>query len=115
MWVIFIVSCIPSIRPCFVRVFNIVYASGSNSRGTGHGYIQQSDTNTNLRGTDTNRSRAFTSATTTSKAMHSDNDSEENILPNQQGIMMTNQISVKYEENEMGKSKNWSHTHFEEV
>jgi len=47
--------------------------------------------------------------------MHSENDSEENILPDQQGIMMTNHISVKYEENDSAKSKAWTHTHFEEV
>jgi hypothetical protein len=110
MWVIFIVACIPAIRPFCVKKFHIVYASG----GLGAGYIQQSDTNTRLRGTGAVRSRAFAFATNTSKGMHSRNDSEENILPNQQGIMMTNHVSVKYDLNDTGK-KDLSRTHFEEV
>lgn len=111
MWVIFVVACIPTIRPFFVKVFHIVSSSAGRSHATG--YIQQSDTNTGLNAT---RSRVFASTTNTSKGNNSSsNDSEENILgANQRGIMMTNHVSVKYDQADSTK-KDWSQTHFEEV
>jgi hypothetical protein len=95
MWVIFIVSCIPTIRPIFVKAFNKVYTSGSRTFATG-GYQQQNDTGAGT------HSRAYASrkgadSKSTSLPTHNDNESEENILPGQQGIMMTSQVVVKYE------------------
>jgi hypothetical protein len=101
MWIVFIVSCIPTIRPLFAKFFNKVYSSGSRTFGTGRGYEQQNDAS----GAGTH-SRAYASHAGSHKGADSkvvslptrnDNESEESILPGQQGIMMTNQVVVKYE------------------
>lgn len=123
MWVIFIVSCIPTIRPIFVKAFNKVYASGSRTFATGRGYEQQSDINN--AGT---RSRAYAShlgsrkgpeSKVSSLPTHNDNESEENILPGQKGIMMTSHVVVKYEGNDSertvakGGERDWNN-HFDD-
>ncbi|KAG0645989.1 hypothetical protein D0Z07_7935 [Hyphodiscus hymeniophilus] len=99
MWVIFIVSCIPTIRPIFVKAFNKVYTSGSRTFATGQGYEQHTGTGAGT------HSRAYatnlgTRKGTDSKATTlptSNNESEENILPGQKGIMMTSHVVVKYD------------------
>jgi hypothetical protein len=104
MWVIFIVACVPTIRPLFVKVFHKVYASGSRSFGLSRGYVAQEDTRSTG-----NQSRAFASSSKTpeitAKPIDSNNGSEENILPGPTGIMMTSHISVKYDD-EGGRSDN---------
>lgn len=117
MWVIFIVSCIPTIRPIFVKAFNKVYTSGSRTFATGRGYAQQNDTGPGT------HSRAYASHIgsrkgTESKAttLPTNNESEENILPGQKGIMMTSHVVVKYEGSDSergGKDRDWKN-HFDD-
>ena len=100
MWVIFMVSCIPTIRPLFIKAFNkVYYASGSRTFATGRGYEQHTGTGAGT------HSRAYASHLgsrkgTDSKAITlptNKNESEENILPGQKGIIMTSHVVVKYE------------------
>lgn len=98
MWVVFIVGCIPTVRPLFVKVLNVVISSGQRTFRTGRGYTEQDDSYTNTsRGRTYSQNRKNTSKITTS-AMKT--DSEENILSGQQGIMMTRDIRVQYQSNE---------------
>lgn len=98
MWVVFIVGCIPTVRPIFVKMFNIVTSSNNRSFATGRGYTAQKDSVAN-----TSRARAYsknrkdTSKVTT---LATNNDSEENIL-GQEGIMMTTDVSVQYQANHL--------------
>ncbi|KAI9730960.1 MAG: hypothetical protein M1818_008035 [Claussenomyces sp. TS43310] len=106
MWIVFIVSCIPTVRPIFVRVFDKVYTTGSRSFGTGRGYIAQPDTNTpsvNRNGNPWQGSKPHEPNIT---SLTLKNDSEENILPGQDGIMLTRKVSVHYEGSESVRSMN---------
>ncbi|KUJ10332.1 uncharacterized protein LY89DRAFT_723577 [Mollisia scopiformis] len=98
MWVVFIVGCIPTTRPLFVKVLDVVVSSGNRTFRTGRGYTEQDNSNTN-----TSRSRAYSeSRKNPSKitTIVSKNESEENILPGQEGIMMTRDIRVQYQRND---------------
>jgi hypothetical protein len=102
MWIVFIVSCIPTVRPIFVQVFNKVYTPGSRTFATGEGYEQQSDTHTPRTHARVyaSHSRKGLDTVVTSLPTRNLNESAENILPGQQGIMMTSQVVVKYEGSE---------------
>lgn len=98
MWVVFIVGCIPTVRPIFVKVLSVVISSGQRTFGTGRGYTEQDNSNTNTsRGRAYSQNRKSSSKITT---IASKNDSEENILPGQEGIMMTSDIRVQYRPND---------------
>lgn len=93
MWIVFIVSCIPPIRPLFVKVFQ--KASSSLGRS---GYMQDGTSKT--LGTNANAYASHNHPKSKShiSSMPIKNDSEEEILQEQGGIMMTKQISVRYQE-----------------
>lgn len=94
MWVVFIVGCIPTVRPIFVKMFNIVTSSNNRTFTTGRGYTAQDDSDTKIsRARAYSQNRKDTSKVTT---IVTKNDSEENIL-GQEGIMMTRDISVQYQ------------------
>ncbi len=95
MWVVFIVGCIPTIRPIFVKVLHVVTSSASRTFTTTRGYAAQDDSNMNI-----SRSRAYSQSRKDSSKITTiitKNDSEENILPGQEGIMMTRDIQVQYQ------------------
>ncbi|CZR62197.1 uncharacterized protein PAC_12094 [Phialocephala subalpina] len=81
MWVVFI----PTVRPIFVKMFNIVTSSNNRSFATGRGYTAQDDSTNISRAWAYSQNRKDTSKVTT---IATKNDSEENIL-GQEGIMMT--------------------------
>src|SRR5690349_6774787 len=93
MWVIFVVSCIPIIRPLFAKVFQEGSRSSSRHFGASSGYIEnQASANTGPYF----RTRAFSSSYPLE--FHNEtrnNESEENILPSEKGILMTSLIIVK--------------------
>jgi hypothetical protein len=93
MWTILMVSCIPPIRPLFVKAIHQINSSSGRSRGTknnnltpGYGGYGKSS------GPYASRSNIKRPAPTTT------NESEEDILAERDGIMMTRKISIHYEE-----------------
>lgn len=115
MWVIFIVSCIPTIRPLFVKAFSKVYGSGSRPS---QGYQQQSDPakpGLHTRAyASTFGSRNAVESKTSSLPTTGDNESEETILPGQRGIMMTSQVVIKYDDKQRAEGNRDWRNHFDD-
>lgn len=118
MWVIFIVSCIPSVRPIFVKAFNKVYGSGSRTFATGQGYNQHTDpvkSGTHTHAYAANLNVRNMESKSSSLPTGGDNESEENILLDQKGIMMTSQVVVKYGDNERVEGNRDWRNHFDDT
>lgn len=96
MWIVFIVSCIPTVRIAFVKVIKKGTGSQSRTFPIRHGYTAQNDSYTNESRVHAyvQTGRKVTDSRNTLKAMES--SSQENILPGQTGIMMTRDIRVQY-------------------
>jgi hypothetical protein len=86
MWTIIMVSCIPPIRPLFVKVFKVIQSSSGQSQA------KNGDTPEYL------HSGPYASRSNIKRAqLDTTNESEENILEGN-GIMLTRKISIHYEE-----------------
>jgi hypothetical protein len=84
------VSCIPPIRPLFVKAIRKVQSSSNRSRGTG-------DNNDNSPGY--GKSGPYASRSNIKRpVVTTTNESEEDILQDRDGIMMTRKISIHYDE-----------------
>lgn len=84
------VSCIPPIRPLFVKAIHKVQSSSNRSRGT---------SNTNDHSPGYAKSGPYASRSNNKRpVVTTTNESEEDILADQDGIMMTRKISIHYNE-----------------
>lgn len=115
LWVVFIASCIPTIRPIIVRIIHAVTGKETNNSTAANGYIHE----TTLKDSANSRrvrtySRVYTrggQGNTTTKNMF---ESEENIMPDKDVIVMTTEYQVKYEDSEdslsekgFGRAESW--------
>lgn len=97
MWTIIMVSCIPPIRPLFVRAFKGIQSTSGASKANNNkapSYLY---------------SGPYASQSNNIKRSQPkvDNESEENILQ-EDGIMLTRKVSIHYEES--GRSMNSKYT-----
>ena len=88
MWTILMVGCIPPIRPLMVKAIHKIQSSSGWPRETNDisltpGYGQ---------------SRSYTSRSIKRPAQTATNESEEDILAEGNGIVMTRKVSIHYEE-----------------
>lgn len=96
MWIVFIVSCIPTVRPIFVKVINKVASSSGRAFPTNRGYAAQTESCNGIRVDAYSLNKK--AANSKVKSVVTNNDSEENILPGQDGIRMTTDIRIQYQE-----------------
>lgn len=90
MWTILMVSCIPPIRPLFMRAIQQIQSSSNRSRNTNNsqvtpGYPKPAGPYASL----SNVKRPTITTT---------NESEEDILADRDGIRMTRKVSIHYNE-----------------
>ena len=105
LWVVFIASCIPTIRPIIVRIIhkvtgkegNITIATGYIHEATLKGIEDDSAKSRQARTYSKVYTRGQGSSNATAKNVF---ESVENILPGQDGIIMTTEYQVKYEESQ---------------
>jgi hypothetical protein len=102
MWIVFIVSCVPTVRPIFVKVIGKVYSnSQSRSRTFPSRNLYAKQTSSNGAGTHSLAYASKKDASANVDPMPEDNESEQHILPGEPGgILMTSQIVVRYDEGE---------------
>ena len=86
------VSCIPPIRPIFVKAIHQIHSSSGRSRGTNNNNLTPGYGGYAKSGPYASRSNIKRAAPTTT------NESEEDILAERDGIMMTRKVSIHYEE-----------------
>jgi len=105
LWVVFIASCIPTIRPILVRIIHKVTGKEGNTT-IATGYIHEAtlkDSNDDSAKSRKVRvySKVYTrrqgSGNATTKNVF---ESEENIMPGKDEIVMTTEYQVKYEESQ---------------
>jgi hypothetical protein len=105
LWVVFIASCIPTIRPIIVRIIhkvtgkegNITIATGYIHEATLKGMEDDSAKSRQARTYSKVYTRGQGRGNATAKNVF---ESVENILPGQDGIIMTTEYQVKYEESQ---------------
>lgn len=122
LWVVFIASCIPTIRPILVRIIHKVTGKEVNNT-TVTGYIHEAtlkdleDDSAKSRHART-YSKVYTRGQVSGKAATKNVfESEENILPGRNEIIMTTEYQVKYEESQdslsekgLGRVDSWQDT-----
>jgi hypothetical protein len=119
LWVVFIASCIPTIRPIIVRIIHKVTGKEGNTT-IATGYIHEATLKVSK-----DDSAKFRKAQVYSKVyirgQGSRNavtnnvfESEENIMPGKDEIVMTTEYQVKYEESQdslsekgLGRAESW--------
>jgi len=116
MWIVFIASCVPAIRPIFAKLLGKTHLHNSKdpTNPTHRGYLVQRE--------NTMRSRAYASdgvrqGDVIGPKMSS--ESEEDILGGHDGIVMTRNVSIHYEGSELDRDRSarkveWK-AHFEAV
>jgi hypothetical protein len=119
LWIVFIASCIPTIRPILVRIIHRVTGKeGNNTIATGYIHeptLKDSEDDSAKPRKARTYSRVYTrgqgSGNGTTKNVF---ESVENILPGQDGIIMTTEYQVKYEESQdslsekgLGRVESW--------
>ena len=115
LWVVFIASCIPTIRPILVRIIHKVTGKEGNTT-IATGYIHEAT----LKGSGKSRkARAYSKVYTTVQGSGNATtknvfESEENIMPGKDEIVMTTEYQVKYEESQeslsekgLGRAESW--------
>jgi hypothetical protein len=119
LWVVFIASCIPTIRPILVRIIHKVTGKEGNTTIT-TGYIHEATLKDSKDDSAKSRkvreySKVYTrgqgSGNATTKNVF---ESEENIMPGKDEIVMTTEYQVKYEESQdslsekgLGRTESW--------
>lgn len=119
LWVVFIASCIPTIRPILVRIIHKITGKESNTT-IATGYIHEatlkdskddSAHSREVRAYSKVYSRGQASGNATTKNIF---ESEENIIPGKDGIVMMTEYQVKYEESQdslsekgLGRTESW--------
>jgi hypothetical protein len=119
LWVVFIASCIPTIRPIIVRILHKVTGKEGNTT-IATGYIHEAtlkdwkDNSGNSR-----MVRAYSKVYTRGQGTRNATtknvlESEENIVPGKDEIVMTTEYQVKYEESQdslsekgLGRAESW--------
>ena len=117
LWVVFIASCIPTIRPILVRIIHKVTGKEGNTT-IATGYIHEATSKYDSAKSRKVRaySKAYTrgqgSGNATTKNVF---ESEENIMPGKDEIIMTTEYQVKYEESQdslsekgLGRAESWN-------
>jgi hypothetical protein len=120
LWVVFIASCIPTIRPILVRIINKFTGKEGNTT-IATGYIHEATLKGSKNDSGKARkvraySRVYTrgqgSGNATTKNVF---ESEENIMPGKDEIIMTTEYQVKYEESQdslsekgLGRAESWN-------
>lgn len=119
LWVVFIASCIPTIRPIIAQVIHKVTGKEDNTT-IATGYIHEATLKDSKDDSaKSRRVRAYSKVY--SRGQRSGNDtinnvfeSEENIMPGKDGIVMTTEYQVKYEESQdslsekgLGRAESW--------
>jgi len=119
LWVVFIASCIPTIRPIIVRIIHKVTGKEGNTT-IATGYIHEATLKDSKDDSAKSRkvraySKVYTrrqgSGNATTKNVF---ESEENIMPGKDEIVMTIEYQVKYEESQdslsekgLGRAESW--------
>lgn len=88
MWTILMVSCIPPIRPLFVKAIHQIHSSSGKSRGTNNNNLTPGY----------GPSGPYASRSNIKRPVQTTTESDEDILVERDGIMMTRKISIHYEE-----------------
>ena len=119
LWVVFIASCIPTIRPILVRIIHkFTGKEGNTTIATGYIHeatLKDSKDDSAKSGSVRAYSKVYTrgqgSGNATRKNMF---ESEENIIPGKDEIVMTTEYQVKYEESQdslsekgLGRTESW--------
>ena len=115
LWVVFIASCIPTIRPILVRIIHKVTGKEGNTT-IATGYIHEATSKDSAKPRKARaHSKVYTrvqgSGNTATKNVF---ESEENIMPGKDEIVMTTEYQVKYEESQeslsekgLGRIESW--------
>lgn len=119
LWVVFIASCIPTIRPILVGIIHKVAGKdGTALKATGYihdAILKDSEDES----TKSRKIRAYSKVYVRGQGrggagMKGGSESEENIKPEKDKIVMTTEYQVKYEENQdslsekgMGRAESW--------
>jgi hypothetical protein len=119
LWVVFIASCIPTIRPIIVRIIHKLTGKEGNTT-IATGYIHEATLKDSKVDSAKFRkvrvySKVYTrgqgSGNATTKNVF---ESEENIIPGKDEIVMTTEYQVKYEESQdslsekgLGRAESW--------
>lgn len=121
LWVVFIASCIPTIRPILVRIIHIITGKEHNTT-IATGYVHEAELK--ISKNDSARSKKFRAYSKVyTKGQGSGNvttknvfESEENIVPGRDEIVMTTEYQVKYEESQdslsekgLGRTESWNY------
>jgi hypothetical protein len=119
LWVVFIASCIPTIRPILVRIIHKVTGKEGNTT-TVPGYIHEATLkDSNDESAKAGRGRAYSKVYIKAQgnvnaATKNGFGSEENIMPGKDGIVMTTEYQVRYEESQdslsekgLGRTESW--------
>ena len=119
LWVVFIASCIPTIRPILVRIIHKVTCKEGNTT-IATGYIHEATSKDSKDDSAKSRKvRAYSKVYT--RGQRSGNattknvfESEENIMPGKDDIIITTEYQVKYEESQdslsekgLGRAESW--------
>jgi hypothetical protein len=119
LWVVFIASCIPTIRPILVRVIHKVTGKEENTT-MATGYIQEVTLkDSNHESTKSRNFRTYSKVYTRGQGngnVTTQNvfESVENIMPSKDEIVMTTEYQVKYEDSQeslsekgLGRVESW--------
>lgn len=119
LWVVFIASCIPTIRPILVRIIHKVTRKEGNTT-IATGYIHET-TLKDSKGDPAKPRKVRAYSKVYARGQGSENattknvfDSVENIMPGKGEIVMTTEYQVKYEESQdslsekgLGRAESW--------
>ncbi|PMD64508.1 uncharacterized protein K444DRAFT_660403 [Hyaloscypha bicolor E] len=119
LWVVFIASCIPTIRPILVRIIHKVTGKEGNTT-IATGYVYEATLKDSKNDSAKSRKvRAYSKVYTRGQgsgnaATKNVFESEENIMPGKDEIVMTTEYQVKYEESQdslsekgLGRAESW--------